>query len=98
MLQDVGTSFVIDLLAWRHYRFLEAGMVIEIRVDEQISAAQTEAFEDFLQALDSLGICSNLLLAANLAGILNCELYLLVILRFLRFFDFELFVDKHDVL
>ena len=98
MLQNLGASFVIDFQAWSQLCFPEAGIVLEIRVDDQIFAAQTEAFEDFFQALDSLGICSNLLLAANLAGILNCELYLLVILRFLWFFDFELFVDKHDVL
>ena len=98
MLQNLGASFVIDFQAWSQLCFPEAGIVLEIRVDDQISAAQTEAFEDFLQALDSLGICSNLGFVNNFFGIFNCEFYLLVILRLLWFRLKKLFVDKHDIL
>ena len=98
MLQNLGASFVIDFQAWSQICFPEAGIVLEIRVDDQISTAQTKAFENFFQALDSLGVSSNLVFANNFFGIFNREFYLLVILGLLWFNLKKLFVDKHNIL
>ena len=101
MLQNLGTNIIVDFLARGQTCLLFDSFIFKIGVDVQFSATNSQAFEDFLQALDSPRICLNLLLPQNLVGLLSSNLNLLIILRlfdFLRFRKLELLVDKHDIL
>jgi hypothetical protein len=77
------------------------GIIFEICIDKQVTAAQTQAFKYFLQALDSLRVSPDLRFAKNFISLLGCQFYnLLIILRFcgFNFGEGKLFVNKHDIL